>query len=191
MGVRRKLSGIQPASRIRSVFFKHSRRVRHLRRDPVITREPRPFRSDVTTRARCIWSLPAGSGNKLGFGMRLDPAFPGGQLEGDPWKLSLEKPSLNPLQIRVIRKPKGVRLPIHKDEGLPIGPPACFQGQDQVLDFSAVHSRHIHERSVGHSYGLACQLDIGHLVAGQCGDGNRQGPSGAGHPDDLEPVGNI
>ena len=78
--------------------------------------------------------------------------------------------ALNAFQALFIRIPEGVGLFVVEHEGIVIGPSGRGQSQDPAVDFAAVHSRQVGQRSVAHGNRGVADDGIGDFVPGEFSD---------------------
>jgi hypothetical protein len=76
------------------------------------------------------------------------PILPAGVVRGQFRKPPFEINALNAHQPFCIRVPERIGLSVVENKSSLIGPSGGNQGQRPVVDFAAVHSRQVHQRSV-------------------------------------------
>ena len=81
--------------------------------------------------------------------MLLLPFLPAGVVGIQFWQPSFEIDSLDAHQAFLIWVPERVGLPVVENKSSFIGPSRRNQGQGFPINLTAVHSRQVHQRSVG------------------------------------------
>ena len=127
------------------------------------------------------------------FGMRMcvppfRPACIGGLDFRQP---TVEVDPLNAFQTSFIRVPESPSLPIDQNEGSLVGPSRRGDRKDLAIDFAAVHSRQVHQRSVGGEDSPGSQKGIGGFVVAQLLHCIAMGFPVAGDTDNPQVVGDV
>lgn len=78
--------------------------------------------------------------------------------------------ALNALQALFIWIPEGVGLFVVEHKGVVVGPSGRSKGQNPVVDFAAVHSRQVGQRSVPHDNRGVADDGIGDFMPGELSD---------------------
>jgi len=84
---------------------------------------------------------------------------------GDFVEALAQVPALNGLQVFPIWIPEAPALLIIKDKGVFVSPPRRSQGQGFSIQFSAVHSRQIYQRSIGCRHRSPSDFSVENLMA--------------------------
>ena len=98
------------------------------------------------------------------------PVLPAGVVRSQFWKPSLKINALDAHQAFCVRVPQRAGLPVVENKSSLIGPSGRNQGQGFAVDFAAVHSRQIHQRSVSGRNLFIPDAAVGNLMPIQLWD---------------------
>jgi len=100
----------------------------------------------------------------LGIRVLFLPIPPAGVVRRQFRKPSFEINALDAHQTFCVRVPQRARLPVVKNKGSLIGPSGRNQSQGFAVNFAAVHSRQIHQRSVSGRNWFIPEAAVGNLM---------------------------
>lgn len=96
--------------------------------------------------------------------MSLEPGTPRRVHMGNLPKPFAQMPALDGLKAFSVRIPETTALLVIENKGIFIGPPRGCQGQGFSVQFSAVHSRQVRQRSVGCRHRRTADFRVENLV---------------------------